>query len=109
MGSTSLTSRSSSVSSLSSGVRLARRFYNDAVTDVQRLRRHPAVVAFHLAGHAAGLGAVTAPVDTARDGGGQRMVGCGALQVRQQAARARLRVVPLSAAAVWAAAWVACR
>lgn len=34
-------------------VQLARRFYNDAVTDVRRLRRHPVVVTFHLAGHAA--------------------------------------------------------
>lgn len=34
-------------------VQLARRFYNDAVADVERLRRHPAVRIFRLAGHAA--------------------------------------------------------
>lgn len=34
-------------------VQLARRFYNDAVSDVQLLRGRPAVRAFHLAGHAA--------------------------------------------------------
>lgn len=33
-------------------VHLARRFYNDAVVDVQRLRRGPAVRLFRLAGHA---------------------------------------------------------
>lgn len=34
-------------------VMLARRFYNDAVRDVQRLRAQPLVRAFRLAGHAA--------------------------------------------------------
>lgn len=34
-------------------VQLARRFYNDAVSDVQRLRAGPLVRAFRLAGHAA--------------------------------------------------------
>lgn len=34
-------------------VQLARRFYNDGVSDVRRLRGHPVVATFHLAGHAA--------------------------------------------------------
>lgn len=33
-------------------VQLSRRFYNDAVTDVQRLRRKTVIRAFRLAGHA---------------------------------------------------------
>ena len=34
-------------------VQLARRFYNDGGSDVRRLRGHPVVATFHLAGHAA--------------------------------------------------------
>ena len=33
-------------------VQLARRFHNDAVTDVRRVRRKPVVRVFRLAGHA---------------------------------------------------------
>ena len=39
------------LSSACNRVQLARRFHNDAVTDVRRVRRKWAIRAFHLAGH----------------------------------------------------------
>ena len=39
------------VASSCTRVQLARRFHNDAVTDVRRVRRKWAIRLFHLAGH----------------------------------------------------------